>query len=848
MRLFRPLLLVLCLLPASAFAGVSDRAYDRAVDLIGRLYLYPKDVTAAALLDGAAQGLADSVDWLLVDTDGNAVYLRHGSGKALGEVSVANMQTLPDALRSLERVVTESGYDLHGVDVRMQILEGMTRALDRYSRVLEGERLQRFDTRLEGTLVGIGATLRQDQGSLVVQDLVPEGPAARGGLRPGDVITRIDGVNTLNMPLEEATRRVRGEAGSKVVLSIRRGKEALERTLTRAEVVIANVRQRVLEGGIAYVQITHFSQRTVENLTGALATLRDEGALSRGIVLDLRGNTGGSMKEAARSADAFVQDGLLLRTAGPDGGQVQNLQARMDAVDEGTEPPVPIVVLMDRRTASGSEILAGALLQLDRAALLGTRSYGKGTVQKIYNLDDDARLKLTVAQYLLAGDRSIATSGLVPDVALADVVLDDLGMHYQGWGLAQTGADRDHVVPVVVEHAGWRGTENAGADVPVELARRALLRAKGPSRAQAVEAVRAVAPEIRTEQEAHLVAAIEARGIDWSPPPTPPPAKTEPPDAAVQVATRLDSEDPDRVQVTVAVTNRGTQPLYRTEVELLCDTSWAWSGLAVPLGRVDPGSTATGHAAVRLAPGVALREDEVGIRLYTDGHDPLWAGEQVVQSRSTPIPRVGIRAWLAGDGTERHAKIDVRNLAPEALRDLEVYFEAPGTPEVELVDRAAMLDVAAEGEGHIDLAVKLGAGAPTVLPMHLVIESPTYGTLAEWPVPLPADGQIVDLVPPEVVVDAHPLSAPIGPYTVHVHADDDHDVDHVVLYDAGHKVAWAGGGATDVKLETQVVLRYGLNRLTAVSQDDQGLTGSQTFYVRGEMASSVDAGGDDDAP
>ncbi|MBW1880031.1 MAG: hypothetical protein JRJ84_16840, partial [Deltaproteobacteria bacterium] len=143
MQLIRRLTFSLFLLPALAHAGVSERAYDRAVDLIDRLYLYPDDLDASALLHGAARGLADEVPWLLVETQDNAVYLRHGSGARVGgSVSVASMATLPAALRSLEGLVVEAGYDLDGVEPRLEILKGTTRALDRYSRVLAGERLE----------------------------------------------------------------------------------------------------------------------------------------------------------------------------------------------------------------------------------------------------------------------------------------------------------------------------------------------------------------------------------------------------------------------------------------------------------------------------------------------------------------------------------------------------------------------------------------------------------------------------------------------------------------------------------------------------------------------------------
>jgi len=849
MQFIRRLTFSLLLLPALAHAEVSDRAYDRAVDLVSRLYLYPDELDASAMLHGAALGLADEVPWLLVETQGNAVYLRHGNGKPIGSVSVASMATLPDALRSLEGLVVEAsareGYDLEGVDPRLEILKGTTRALDRYSRVLAGERLERFDVRLKGTLVGIGATLQLTDAGLRVEELVDDGPAARGGLQPRDLILRIDGVSTVNMPLKEATRRIRGEEGTRVVLTVQREETQLDLAFIRAEVVIANVYHEVLEGDVGYIRVTHFSQRTVQNLVAALDALRAAGALDKGLVIDLRGNTGGSMKEAARSADQFLKAGMLLRTAGPDGGQVQNLQARMDAVDAGDEPQVPLAVLMDRRTASGSEILAGALLELDRAVLVGTRSYGKGTVQKIYNLDDETRLKLTVAEYLLAGDRSIAAGGLLPDAALADVELDDLGVRYRGWSLSQVGKERDQVIPVVIEKYGWRQRPFADRDDARELARRAVLGAAGPSREEVLASLGQAAVELRAEEEAHLVEALEAHGLDWSPEPDRDEV-LEPAYAEVRFQSRADPERPDVYVVSTEVVNHGERPLHRATVELTCDSFRAWSGLVVPIGKVDPEARSTGEVAVRLPPGEALREDAVMVTLRADGHTPLYVGQELVKSESHQIPRVGIEARLSGEGETRKAHVLVRNLSDIDIQGLEVFFAAPGDLDVELVDRAARIDtMAAAGTATLDLSVRIGANAPAVLPMELVVESDRYDRLADWPADLPMDGSPVILEPPRLEVADHPLSAPVGPYTVSVRALDDRRLDHLVLYQEGHKVAWAAGGAAQVDLGTEVQLEYGTNNLTAVTRDDQGLVERTTFVVRGEAEAAVDANLDD---
>ncbi|MCA9570931.1 MAG: PDZ domain-containing protein, partial [Myxococcales bacterium] len=473
-------MLPLLLIGLAGASGLSDRAYERAIDLVDGLYLYPEQLDANVLLRSAAEGLADELHWLRVKSQGPAVNLEHGDGTLIGSVSVANLDTLPAALLALEDLVTHAGHPLGDTDVRLVALQGLTRGLDRYSRVLSGDGLDRFDVRLKGTLVGIGIGIHILDDQLRIYRVDEGGPAALAGVQVGDVITRIDGRSTTNMPTREATRLLRGKEGSEVVLAVLRAGSPVELKVSRAEIVVPNVESEVLEGDVAVVRISHMSQRTVENLVAELARMEAQGALAHGLVVDLRQNTGGSMKESARTVDEFVDAGMLLRTAGHDGGQVRNLQARMDAEPGGHVPDVPVAILVDDRTASGAEILAGALLELDRAVLVGTRTYGKGTVQKIYPLGEDVRLKLTVAQYILENERRIADGGLLPDAVVGSITLDSYGVHYQGWDPG--GLPREAILPWVREGWGWRKQDVPEVDLAQELARRAVLAAEGPGR------------------------------------------------------------------------------------------------------------------------------------------------------------------------------------------------------------------------------------------------------------------------------------------------------------------------------------------------------------------------------
>ena len=726
------LLLLALLNQAPVFASDTGGSYGAAVRLIDRLYLEPDQVDEASLLRASAERLSTDLHWLIVEAAGSSVKLSHGDGTVIGTLTVGSMETLPEALVDLQELVENSGYDVDTVDVRLSLLAGLTDALDRYSRVMAGDPLDRFNKRLKGIFEGVGAHLYIRNDELVVSGLSLAGPAELGGMRVGDVITRIDDRSTVNMPVSEATRRLSGELGTQVrIRVIHPGDEdETELVLTRDTVIVKNVTHDTLEGNVGYIAISHVSQKTVHNLVQALAELRAKDALSRGLVLDLRGNTGGSMKEAARSADEFLTGGLLLKTVGPDGGRVQNLQAEMTAVVGGHEPDSPLVVLVDHRTASGSEIIAGALMELGRAAVVGSRTYGKGTVQKIYNLDDATRLKLTVAQYILANERKITEVGIVPDVWVGGVELDGYGVRYHHW--EDYGEDKGwpDIVPWVYERFGWRGESTAKGDLPLEIARRAVIGARGPAREDILLSVQSVAEQLVSEQEGHLVSALEHREINWSP--------AQEAGGTVDVRVSLEGassgEGSDVIDLQARVTNVGETALSRTLIELECDSLSLWSGRVIPIGRIEPGQTEEGSVSVALPPGIEPREDLVQVRVRAHQRTPQMVGEEVLRAESTSLPEVQVSARLVRDDQGDHVAVTVRNLSEEAVSGPEVHFGFPGDVDVELIDHGARApSLPARGQAHFRLDLVVGEDAPDVIPLRLHVESERFRRMLSWP-------------------------------------------------------------------------------------------------------------------
>ncbi|MCB9664948.1 MAG: PDZ domain-containing protein [Alphaproteobacteria bacterium] len=835
--LWTALLLLLATVTAVADDAPPPAPYTRTVELVHDLYLDRAQVDPEDLLHAAADALASRLDWLMVEHDGTTVRLARGGGSALGEVRVTSWADLPQGLFALEQLAEQAGAPADDLQLRWATLGGATHALDRFSRVLVGEGLDRFDTRLKGTLVGIGAGLAIEGDRLAIVDVFEGSPAEAAGVQPGDWIDRIDGRSTVSMPVREAQRLIRGDEGTTVVLDLQRpagaASHAVRATLTRARIILPNVVHRVLEGNVGYVRIDNISQKTEHNLRRALSDLIERGGLGQGLVLDLRGNTGGSMKESARVVDQFVKDGLLLATVGADGQPVRNLLSLIQARDQGDEPPVPVVVLVDRATASGAEIITGGLVEHGRAVVLGERTYGKGKVQKVYEIDEDARLKLTVAEYVLANDRRVGEDGLPPDLSFGAVVLDDDGVHLgEAFDLTRERVSYDTVVPMIDERAGWRGVDREPGDLVLEVARRAALTAAGPDRADVLVAAARAATAVRAEEDAYLVSALAARQLDWSAAQ----GQGTPPEATVQVALETDPAEPERHRVRVTLTNTGPTTLHRTLVRFRSPTLSTWSSVVVPVGAVPSGETRSGSALLQLRPGLPPREDVVIPEILADRRPPRTLPELVLPVQSGALPDLRLIAYLTGEGIVRTAQIVVHNASDRALSGLEAELAYPRTPDFELLDHGARHPLLGPGTAvTFELGVQLGEGTelPQTLPLRLRLRADGVGRLLSWDVPLPLDGTPVGLQAPTVQARLTTLSSPPGELQLPVALVDDGRIASATVFVNGQKVLYAPGRGPRLDLVARIPVEPGANRILVRAVDDQGLVTRRWWSVLG---------------
>jgi carboxyl-terminal processing protease len=294
-------------------------------------------------------------------------------------------------------------------------VNGMLSSLDPHSGYLNAKRYEDMKVQTHGSFGGLGIEVTMENGLVKVVSPIDETPAAEAGLEPGDLITHLDGEQVLGMTLAQAVEKMRGAIGSDIVLTIRRAdQKPFDVAITRAVIKIRSVRSR-LEGKVGYLRVSSFNEQTDTGVAKEIEKLKEEaGGELQGIVLDLRNNPGGLLSQAVAVSDAFLEQGEIVSTRARKPEDAQRFNARPGDLADG----LPIVVLINAGSASASEIVAGALQDHDRAILLGTKSFGKGSVQTIIPVSGHGAMRLTTARYYTPSGRSIQAVGIEPDIVV----------------------------------------------------------------------------------------------------------------------------------------------------------------------------------------------------------------------------------------------------------------------------------------------------------------------------------------------------------------------------------------------------------------------------------------------
>ena len=597
---------------------------QRTLELISDEYVDPKRVVPRDLLLSALNAVQRDVAQVLVQIDPNGTTATIRADDKEMTLKVDDVKGPWDVLQHIRTVFAffevnlKNSPEIDLRDIEYAACNGMLHTLDPHSVLFSPEAYKDFSVGTSGKFGGLGIVIAIRDKMLTVMNTMPGTPAQLAGLQKFDRIMQINGEATSTMGINEAVNRLRGDPKTDVTLFVHRdGKDGWAGNkpfkLTREEIKVASVESKGLEDGIGYIRLKQFAEQTSNDMLKAMADLNATGH-NRGLILDLRGNPGGLLDQAKRVADAFVKDGVIVISDGRKEGREE-----LTAKDDKNEPNYPIVVLVSSGSASASEIVAGALKNLDRAVIIGETSFGKGSVQKVEkNIPPEgAALKLTIAQYLTPGDISIQGIGITPDIELDPMTVDlqeldldadqplyreaDLAAHLSN-AKAKGGEHPLEIVKYDLSREDRIGLRERNGDpedvfaLDFQIAfSRKFLKAVGTVTDKRVELVKKAKGQIeaaRAEEMKKVADTLTKVGVDWSDGDAS--GAFDPSKIKVEVVPSATGDivagEPYELKVTV--TNEGTVPLYRLHAKTTSEAG-VFDGKEFAFGRVDPGKSRT---------------------------------------------------------------------------------------------------------------------------------------------------------------------------------------------------------------------------------------------------------------
>ncbi len=714
--------------PLFSSYGARDTSSYRLSDLylfqkvafqVERDYVDKDRIHPAEMFEAALEQIERDIPEVLFHLDVPAGVLEVTVDSAHTALPLADIDSLHDVVTSLrsalEFVEAHLYSDMPMQEIEYAAINGFLSVLDPHSILLPPDMARDMDVQIQGEFGGLGITisLRGEDRRITVIATLPDTPAARAGLKPGDRILQIEDEPTINMSLDEAVDKLRGPVRTPVTILVER--QGWDRphsiTIIRETIHIPSVKGWTLRGGVGYVRIKTFQHNTARELHAELERLNAESGGLRGLVLDLRGNPGGPLTQAIEVADTFVDRGTIVSTVKGIDGEVEDEAAR----SRGTEPPYPMVVLVDAESASASEIVAGALKNLDRAVVVGDRTFGKGSVQNLYSYPNDAKLKLTMAKYLTPGRKSIQSLGITPDIRLEPVHFDEKSAHLYTSPVVYRESDLDSHLeqedealedPLAVvryfsaeRFSSWTtdSEDEVGEDttapsvdddtyVPeddfqVAFCRDLLLEAGRSTRSATLAGATRFLETVTREQADRIDRQFAATGIDWSRG-----RETVPPQlkATLSLGTDGSVQAGDRIELTVTVSNVGDTPAYQVRTESESDLG-VLNAIECLFGRIDPGERRTATRTVRFPSNLFALKEPVKLRVFRDAE--VLAGEVAISVHvlPQPSPRFAYTLTVVDDGTGMSRGNGDGRIQPGEEIDLLLFLQNLGTQPVEKV-------------------------------------------------------------------------------------------------------------------------------------------------------------------
>ncbi len=670
----------------AAQKGDDDYRLDR-LPILGRVihhvyhsYVDPTRIDPKAMVVSALDSVERTVAEVMVHGDATSAALQVTVGAAQKDFPLKDVDSIWKARVLLGEVMgfvqehLVAHQDLR--EIEYAAANGMLNTLDPHSVLLEPKYFKEMKLQTRGEFGGLGFVIAMRDGNLTVVKILKNTPAQRAGIKAKDVISKIGEQSTVNMDLQDAVDRLRGKPGTAVAITVQRAAwpEPKRLSLQRETINVETVPQaKLLDGGVGYLRLSQFSRNGTRDLTQVINQQRAQaGGALKGLILDLRGNPGGLLEEAIDLSDLFLADGVIVKTVGDGAQRIRELKEATTDRDDLTS--LPLVVLVNNGSASASEIVAGALKNNGRALIVGRQTFGKGSVQSLFDFtepgrpNEEAALKLTIAQYLTPGDVSIQEVGITPDVALLPgrALKDQINVFAPPRSMGEADLDRhltnpgakdldaaaaaadakkkraekpslelrylleeseDGVAKALKREAAHAEDDAISAeqaedeaidadpdqvkeDYQIRFARELLLRAPYADRARLLKEAGVLVKEKQAEQEKKLEARLAQLGLDWSAGPA---RAAGTPRAVVTVSpvAGRSARAGETLPWTVTVENRGDAAFRRLRAWTSVEKNGLLDRREFVFGQVRPGEKRSWTVPVKLPRSMDSRRDEV---------------------------------------------------------------------------------------------------------------------------------------------------------------------------------------------------------------------------------------------
>ena len=618
---------------------------------VNRLYVDPERIKTVEMLKEALSWEERVIPEVLTDFTENSNIQTVTVDDVSKTYDVSKIRRSKDMIEILHDALTfintnrQTNENLTASDIEYTAINGMLTQLDPHSIILPPKEFTEFRIGTTGKFGGLGMVVGLRDGVLTVISPIDGTPAARAGIKAGDKVMEIDGESTANLNLTESVGKLRGDPGTTVTLLVMTEKASQSKlvTLKREVIAIPTVESASLDNGLGYLKIRNFQDDTTQCLTEHLKRLKTSNNNKiKGLIIDLRGNSGGLLDQAIEVADKFLDKGTIVVTVGPSGHPKESQEARKTDTDEDV---YPIVVLVDAGSASGAEIVAGALKENNRAVIVGDRSFGKGSVQQLIELMDGSALKLTIAKYLTPLLTDIQSVGITPDIKLIPATVskdnvnlfrgivalreEDLKQHLDEHPKGETSYATLKYFLETKEKKDISEEEPEDAEDPYKLpdfntdfhvlfAKKLLSNATTWLRDDMLKESLPVVEETALLEERKIGQALQKLDIDWSTGTSTGTTKTTISFSTNPANGKITAGE--KIILTLNVSNIGEIPLYQ-----LCGISSSKNGildkLEFVLGKIDNGATKSYSTTIEIPKNSLDREDEVVIKFEELNHN-----------------------------------------------------------------------------------------------------------------------------------------------------------------------------------------------------------------------------------